>query len=317
MHKDTTQKHFSKLAERFLEWIHTEKGYSNATVTAYRSDLMQFSQILEEAGLSLDNPGEIMRHHVQLYLGKLFHNQEAASSAARKLAAIRSFFTYLTRIHMISESPAEGIHNPKQVHRHPQILNVDQTFALLDSNAQTECSPSQKAEHIRDIALVELLYGSGLRISEALNLNVEDIHPEAHIIRVMGKGSRERICPLSDTSVTALQQWLSTRDRFALPEEKALFVGVRGKRLNRRTAALQLEKLCDRAQLPEHISPHALRHSFATHLLESGADLRSVQELLGHKRLSTTQRYTQITLDHLMQVYDACHPKSSYKDKSD
>ena len=161
---------------------------------------------------------------------------------------------------------------------------------------------------VSDIALAELLYGSGLRISEALGLNDTDVDPDAGYVRVLGKGSRERLAPLSDTSRETLAIWKKMRPLIAVPEEPALFTGARGKRLDRREARRILEELCRAAGLDRTISPHVLRHSFATHLLAAGADLRAVQELLGHARLSTTQRYTQISLEHLMKVYDSSHP---------
>lgn len=304
------------LVRDFLDWMQVERGCSPATVNAYRRDLGQFAAHLREAGLSLDEPERILRRHVQTFLGSLFRAGEAKSSSARKLAAVRSFFRYLMRVGRLDVSPAAGVRNPRQEKHHPQMLNVDQAFALLDT-FPADATASRELDsllHVRDVALAELLYGSGLRISEALGLNAAAVSPGARTVRVMGKGSRERLAPLSDTCVDALAAWLRLRPRLAAPGEAALFVGVRGARLNRREAARRLDVLCAAAHLPEHISPHALRHSFATHLLESGADLRSVQELLGHSRLSTTQRYTHVTLDHLMQVYDSSHPKAREKD---
>ncbi len=163
----------------------------------------------------------------------------------------------------------------------------------------------------RDLALAELLYGSGLRISEALGLDVLDADPSAGVVRVLGKGSKERMSPLSDTSADALREWLHFRHHLASEGERALFVGARGGRLDRRQATRIIDALCRRAGLPQSVSPHGLRHSFATHLLEAGADLRSVQELLGHARLATTQRYTHLTLAHLIEVYDKAHPRAS------
>ena len=165
----------------------------------------------------------------------------------------------------------------------------------------------------RDLALAELLYGSGLRISEALGLDIDDVQLSSRVLRVMGKGSRQRLAPLSDTSCDSLKSWLDERPLMAQPDEPALFVGARGSRLNRREAARIVERLCRRAGLDFTVSPHSLRHSFATHLLTAGADLRSVQELLGHSRLTTTQRYTQVSLEHLMEAYDKAHPKASKK----
>ena len=162
----------------------------------------------------------------------------------------------------------------------------------------------------RDICLAELLYGSGLRVSEALALDADRLSAETESLRIMGKGGKERLAPLTDTAKTALTAWLPLRPALAPPGERALFVGVRGKRLNRREAQRIIESLCRRDGLPQPVSPHGLRHSFATHLLEAGADLRSVQELMGHARLATTQRYTHLNLAHLMAVYDKAHPKA-------
>lgn len=172
-------------------------------------------------------------------------------------------------------------------------------------------SPQEEAVRRRDLALAELLYGSGLRVSEAMGLDVLDADIRAGVVRVMGKGAKERMSPLSDTSIDALAAWLDVRHLLAPDTERALFVGARGGRLDRRQATRIIEALCLRAGLPQAVSPHGLRHSFATHLLEAGADLRSVQELLGHARLATTQRYTHLTLAHLVEVYDKAHPRAA------
>jgi integrase/recombinase XerC len=214
----------------------------------------------------------------------------------------------------VTDDVARQVHNPKQRQQHPPVLNVDQVFALLDGpSASCDASATtafgeDAALRARDIALAELLYGSGLRISEALGLDLDDVREEGRVVRVMGKGSKERIAPLSDTSVDALDAWQRVRGAYAGNGQRAIFVGARGGRLNRREAQRIIERLCRKAGLATAVSPHALRHSFATHLLDAGADLRSVQELLGHSRLTTTQRYTQVTMDRLMDVYDRAHP---------
>lgn len=199
------------------------------------------------------------------------------------------------------------------------MLNVDQVFSLLDekpAGTRAAAAPGNAltADEIfllRDKALLELLYGSGLRISEALGLDVNDIRPESGHVQVMGKGSKERIVPLSDTCMTALSRWLAVRDEVPpVHGERAAFLGRRGKRLDRRQAARILEERAKETGIPQHISPHDLRHSFATHLLEGGADLRAVQELLGHSRISTTQRYTHLNMEALTRIYDAAHPLS-------
>ena len=302
--------------EAFLSYCETRQGQKSATRDAYALDLAQFQRYLASQGLSPEKPEDIVRRHIQQFLADLFKTGLAKSSMARKLAAVRAFFRYLLRMRRLQNDPCLGVRSPKQEKRHPRILNVDQTFALLDASpdASRMQDPKGRALAARDTALAELLYGSGLRISEALELNLPALDLRSKVLRVMGKGSKERLVPLSDQSQARLERWLNTRALFAPPEEPALFVGIRGKRLNRRQAVRILKDLCLSAALPVSISPHALRHGFATHLLEAGADLRSVQELLGHARLTTTQRYTQLTLSGLMKVYDKAHPRSREKE---
>ena len=355
--------------EMFLAHLELEKGYSPATVEAYANDVLQFEDTLSRQGLSLAEPANVTRREVQRFLADLHRQGMSKSSMGRKLSSLRSFFRFCARMRMVAALPTEGVSNPKTEKRHPDILNVDQAFALLDApvkaaGAHGEPRPAAKktsragspaaagvppkagktalpagpgatgsgvagasaagsgaaeaeppseqeqAMRARDICLAELLYGSGLRVSEALSLDAGRLSAETESLRIMGKGGKERLAPLTDTAKTALAAWLSLRPALAPPGERALFVGVRGKRLNRREAQRIIESLCRLAGLPQPVSPHGLRHSFATHLLEAGADLRSVQELMGHARLATTQRYTHLNLAHLMAVYDKAHPKA-------
>ena len=315
--------------DAFLVWMEVQKGASPATLKAYGSDLAQLAEFLRGQDADLGRPETVTKRHIQAYLAWLFRLGDAKSSMARKLAAARSYFRFQQRSNAVAENVAAQVRNPRQEKRHPRALNVDETFALLDTAQKPGQAPgkppgqktgqpgadSAEAERLlcRDLALAELLYGSGLRISEALGLDIDDVQLSSRVLRVMGKGSRERIAPLSDTSCDSLKSWLDERPLMAQPDEPALFVGSRGSRLNRREAARIVERLCRRAGLDFTVSPHSLRHSFATHLLTAGADLRSVQELLGHSRLTTTQRYTQVSLEHLMEVYDKAHPKASKK----
>lgn len=295
------------LVSSFRAWLDVQKNSSPATQRAYETDLLQFAEFLCQEGIDPGLPQNITRRSLKAFVAFLFRNRTAKSSIARKLAAIRSFFEYLRRQGILAENIARDIHNPKQERHHPPILNVDEAFAMLDNATVV---PGSENLLSRNLALAELLYGSGLRISEALGLDLRDLQLSCGMIRVMGKGSRERIAPMSDASIDALNVWLEERPFFALPQENAVFVGARGKRLNRREANRIIEVLCLRAGLKKVISPHGLRHSFATHLLSAGADLRSIQELLGHKRLATTERYTALSLDRVMAVYDSCHPRS-------
>lgn len=304
-------------AKTFLAWMEFQKGASEATVEAYARDLLDFETYLNEAGATLARPGDISKVTVQGFSAYLFRNGIAKSSIARKLSALRSLFRHLQRSRKIDGDPCAGVRNPKQDQRHPAMLNVDQTFDLLadpgtelaeTEETTTECPPDD-VMFLRDKALLELLYGSGLRISEALGLDIDDIRRDARHVIVMGKGSKQRQVPLSDTCLKALARWMTARS-LVPPQfgERALFLGKRGKRLNRRQAARIIEVHADTAGIPQHVSPHDLRHSFATHMLEGGADLRAVQELLGHSRISTTQRYTHLDLNALTRIYDAAHP---------
>lgn len=309
-------------AATFLAWMEFQKGASEATVEAYAVDILEFETYLHGMGASLERPSEITRQMIQGFSASLFREGMARSSMARKLSALRSLFRHLLRLHKIETDPCAGVRNPKQDQRHPAMLNVDQVFNLLDekppSPGTAPSSPPDIDEVfcLRDMALLELLYGSGLRISEALGLDVNDVRPESGHVQVMGKGSKERIVPLSDTCKAALTRWLAARSSVPPAHgERAAFLGRRGKRLDRRQAARILEKRAAEAGIPQHISPHDLRHSFATHLLEGGADLRAVQELLGHSRISTTQRYTHLNLDALTRIYDAAHPLAQKKEK--
>lgn len=319
--KEETKDTLPEAVAMFLAHLELEKGYSPATVAAYGKDVMQFEELLSRKGLSLALPQKISKREVQSFLAELHRLGMNKASVGRKLSSLRSFFRFCARMRLITLLPTQGIGNPKTDKRHPGMLNVDQTFALLAPSGKD--SPPDKgggdlpAKHdenpscaARDLFLAELLYGSGLRVSEALSLDIDRVREDSESIRIQGKGGKERLAPLTDTAREALARWFDMRPQMAAEGEKALFVGVRGRRLNRREAQRIIESLCLRAGLPQAISPHGLRHSFATHLLEAGADLRSVQELMGHSRLSTTQRYTHLNLAHLMSVYDKAHPKA-------
>lgn len=305
--------------QAFSVFLTVEKGYSQATLEAYLRDILQFAELSAPDGVDINRPAQINRRHVQRWLMALNRENVGRASMGRKLSALRAFFRFLLRRGEISALPTQGIANPKAEHRHPRFLNVDQAQTILrKGTSAAEKNPPDPALMARDLALAELLYGSGLRISEALALDVRDFRPgEAHI-RVLGKGEKERLAALTEAARGALSAWLALRGEVAAkasPEnagggETALFLGARGGRLDRRQAQRIIAELCQRAGLSQTVSPHGLRHSFATHLLEAGADLRAVQELLGHARISTTQRYTHLNLSKLMEVYDQAHPRA-------
>ena len=306
----------------FINFLVVEKGYARATVEAYSRDIVAFAADMAEDGVHLAAPDQIARRHVQRWLMALHRQGVGKTSMGRKLSSLRAFFRFLLRRGEISSLPTQGIANPKTERRHPNFLNVDQAQAILQEKPHaSEKNTPDPILLARDLALAELLYGSGLRISEALSLNTADFRPGQSHVRVMGKGGKERLALLTDAAQSALTAWLDARKEIAAQDrtpkpggnaaaEQALFLGARGGRLDRRQAQRIIADLCARAGLAQPVSPHGLRHSFATHLLEAGADLREVQELLGHSRISTTQRYTHLNLRKLVEVYDRAHPRA-------
>jgi integrase/recombinase XerC len=296
------------LIQEYIAYISVQKGLSEATQEAVLNDLGQFEIFLQSKGLSLQRPKEIKKHHLQSFLGEMHRQQYSKRSMARKLSSLRRFFYYCFQKHHRDDNPAQGIQNPKQGLDHPSVLNIDQMINMLESSF----SPDPKG--LRDIALAELLYSSGLRISEALQLDIQDIDLGQGLVKVTGKGKKQRILPITGKGTERLRRYLEQRQAFqpAL-NEAAFFLGYQGKRLHRRQAYRIIENLAKTSGIQQKISPHTLRHSFATHMLESGADLRSVQELLGHARLATTQHYTHLTLGKVIATYDQTHPKSQKK----
>jgi integrase/recombinase XerC len=290
----------------FLDFLSAQKGHSSSSISAYRVDLAQFhAHLLRDNELGLHQPGGIHRRDLYGFVRDLHRKNLSRRSIARKLASLRSFFRYCLRTGIIEENPADGVTNPRQSHEHPRFLNPEQADSLL------EAAEDQSPRSRRDLALAELLYGSGLRISEALALDLGDLEPNRGVLLVRGKGRKQRIAPLTGKSLQRLKAYLDVRQAFGpAPDETALFLGQRGKRLQRRQANRIISRLSRSCGIQESISPHTLRHSFATHLLEGGADLRSLQELLGHSRLSSTQRYTHLSLARLTHLYDESHPRS-------
>ena len=289
----------------FLAHLEFQKNCSSATVSAYRIDLREFEIFLREKGKSLAQLENVHKKDIQEFLVFLYRQKMHKSSMARKLSCLRSFYRFMLQKKYVQKNPMLGVRNPKQEIHHPAMLNVDQVVSMLDE----EKTDVEDEFFYRDNALMELLYGSGLRISEALALNVQDYKQGGKEIKVFGKGGKERFVPLSDTCRQALRVWLEKRTALASEHtDKAFFIGKRGKRLNRREANRIIEYYRKKAGIATHVSVHDLRHSFATHLLEGGADLRSVQELLGHSKIATTQRYTHLDMDALMKSYDNAHP---------
>ncbi len=288
----------------FLQYLKNEKNVSPHTERSYLSDLDQFFDYLGETDLAaVDHKAlrEFIAHLLKLKLKK--------SSIARKLAALRAFFKYLNRQGILSNNPARLIATPRQEKRLPSVLTADDAQRLMD--APTVPAALHGRTELRDRAVLETLYSTGIRASELTGMNHDDINHYDRLIRIRGKGRKERIVPLGAIALAAIDAYGDQRQQSQ--DSNAVFVGPGGKRLTARTVQRILETYRKELGLQQKASPHTLRHSFATHMLESGADLRAIQELLGHASLSTTQRYTHVNLDALMEVYDKAHPKARKK----
>lgn len=286
--------------EKYLDHLRYEKQYSAHTISAYRRDLMRFSAKIEV-------PADAVRsHHIDTFVASLHAGGLAPRSIQRALSSVRSYFNYLESQGQIEANPAAGKKAPRSRSKLPQALDTDQAAKLFDFEAK---SPLQK----RDLAIVELLYGSGLRLAELVACNIADLDLEAGFITVVGKGKKVRQVPLGSHSIRAIRDWLGCRG--LLDRSAPLFTGRPGLRIAPRTVQVAVKKLA-RTQLGSgQLHPHMLRHSFASHLLESSSDLRAVQELLGHADIATTQIYTHLDFQHLAKVYDAAHPRAEIQDE--
>jgi len=296
---------FQRAVDAFLDYAGAELGLRENTRASYRADLTDFAAFAARRGLR--GPEEVRRPTVTLYLFSLRRRGLKPTTVARRLAALRSFYRFLVRERWTTTDPTEDVAPPKRGERLPRVLSVEEVQRLL---AQPD---PRTPEGLRDKALLELLYSSGLRVSELVGLDVHHVDLEAELVRVVGKGDRERVVPLGSYAVQALQAYLtSARPRLA-GSSAALFVSRSGRRLTRQWVWRLLRRYTRAAGISRPVSPHALRHSFATHLLEGGADLRSVQELLGHASISTTQVYTHVARPHLQEVFDRSHPRDAWE----
>jgi integrase/recombinase XerC len=291
--------------DEFLRHLEVSRAASPHTLKAYAQDLKAFVAYLAPQGVALERANHL---HVRGFLG-VESVKLAAASRARRLAGLRAFYKFLVRRKVIEVSPARRVKSPKLPQRLPRAVPVDEAFALM------EAPDAERVLGLRDVAMLEVLYGGGLRVSELCGLDLRDFDARSRTVRVMGKGSKERICPLHDGAVSAVQAWLARRlELLARPARKqdpdALFLNFRGGRLTARSVERHLDRYVQQLGLNRKMSPHALRHSFATHLLAGGADIRSIQELLGHASLSTTQRYTAVSFEQLQKVYDDAHPRA-------
>jgi integrase/recombinase XerC len=287
----------------FLESLRRESQASAHTLRSYGDDLRVFCRFLDEVKGDVADPGAVDPGVLRKYSAWLHSEGFAASTIARRLACLRSFFRHLRRRGELRTDPASGLRNPKQPKRLPRLLRIDQVITLLDSIAV------ETAAGIRDRAMLETLYGGGLRVSELVGLNLDDLDRDEELVRVRGKGRRERLSPVGAMAMQWVGRYLALRAPRA-SHEPALFLNRSGTRLTSRSVGRLLEQHLVRAGLAGAASPHTLRHSFATHLLDRGADLRSVQELLGHRNLTTTQVYTHVTTDRMTRMYREAHPRA-------
>ena len=301
----------------FSAYMAHNKGYSEHTVRNYASDVRQFLLYLKDREQAC-SPEQADFYVIRGFLSSRFE-QNRKASLARKLSALRSFYHFLLIEGKVSSNPAALLATPKREQMLPNFLSVDDVFRVI------EAPGDDSFLRARDRAMLEFLYGSGLRVSELVGLGLKDVRIDLQVLRVWGKGRKERIVPFGNKARQALEKYLVKREELlrrrqaeeqgVKAEEGPLFLNRSARRLTTRSVARRLDGYVQRLGLPREVSPHALRHSFATHLLDSGADLRAIQELLGHASLATTQRYTHLSLDRIMEVYDRVHPRAKARQK--
>src|SRR5215470_9977568 len=295
----------------FMTFLELERHASDETVRNYASDLRQFQTFImtESRAASTLNPDAVKTESIRAYLHWLDHKREKSTSMARKLASLRSFYRYLQREGMVGLNPAEAIRTPKQPKHLPRVLTKDDAAALMEFPAD-QAGGSQ-----RDRALLETLYSTGARVSELVGINLDDLRVTEGLVHLRGKGRKERIVPIGEVALRAIQAYLAqqpmmdSRESTAKRVSSPVFRNNRGGRLTTRSVARIVARYSNRL-VGGSVSPHTLRHSFATHLLDEGADLRSIQEMLGHVSLNTTQKYTHLATDQLLAIYDRAHPRA-------
>lgn len=302
------------LVDQFIEHLRYERNVSSHTLRNYQSDLEQFMDHLAPAQQNGKRKSpevkEIDHLTIREWMAALHQGHKSKSSIARKLAALRTFFQFLVREGLVEMNPAKLVSTPRTEKKLPQHLSIEDAIRFIETpDVETELGQ-------RDRAILELLYATGIRVGELVTLNLADIDFRNQLIRVTGKRRKQRIVPFGDPAGEALKKYLSVRDKLMMAapvskrDEEAVFLNYQGTRITTRSIGRMVEKYIRICAGVHNISPHALRHSFATHLLDSGADLRDIQELLGHARLATTQIYTHVSMEKLIEVYDKAHPKA-------
>lgn len=289
----------------FLNQLTYEKRASLHTVSNYRRDIKSLSNYCKDKGIL--NWQELKQNDIRSHIATKHRKGMGSSSLQRELSAIRSFYTFLLKNGLAETNPAQHVKAPKQARKLPKTLDVDQISGLLEAGTNSSLE-------VRDLAMFELFYSSGLRLSELSSLDITDLdlNDRALLVR-SGKGGKSRVLPIGSKAVIAMNNWLQERAKNTNMAGSALFVTTKGQRLGRRAIELRLSQWCKKKGIQEHIHPHMLRHSFASHLLESSQDLRAVQELLGHSNISTTQIYTHLDFQHLAEIYDKSHPRAKKK----
>ena len=305
-----------KLFEEFKKYLIGEKDASPNTVSAYLNDLTQFEAFLLETGHACNNSeiqiDQVDRLALRSFMSRLYEKSNSGTSMGRKLSTLSSFFKFLCREGYIKTNVAKTIPVPKKINKLPSHLSVDEVFRLL------ELPKPESFPGTRDRAILEIFYGTGIRVSELVGLSPDDLKLEQRNVKVLGKGKKERILPLGKQSTEILKSYLQFRTEYIKnkkvePAPSALFLNQRGQSISVRGVRKIISQYIRTNNFPENISPHSLRHTFATHMLEAGADLRAIQEMLGHASLSTTQKYTHLTIDQLTETYDKAHPRARKK----
>ncbi|WP_022940532.1 tyrosine recombinase XerC [Psychromonas hadalis] len=297
-------KSLQKPIDQYLNHIASQRGLSPVTIKNYQRNLAEFVLFLTEKQIT--NWTDLDSEHVRLMVKKLNSKGIKARSIATKLSALRSFLTHLVECEILTFNPAKGVAAPKLDKPLPKNISVDEVFQLLNINDDNPLS-------LRDQAMMELMYSSGLRLSELVGINLVDLKLREKEVMVLGKGSKQRLLPITKKAVETIKAWLKVRPDFCEAGETALFTSKLKRRISARSVQARMEKWGLQQNLPSHLNPHKLRHSFATHMLESSGNLRAVQTLLGHADLSTTQVYTHLDFQHLAEVYDKAHPRAKRK----
>ncbi len=287
----------------YLDFLNFERGLSPLTQENYARDIKQLIELSGETALN-----HLQNTHIRRFIANLHSKGLGGKSIARMLSSWRGFFDYLLQRHAFTNNPVIGLRAPKSAKTLPQALSIEQAVKLVDIDDDGVLS-------VRDHAILELFYSSGLRLSELVNLNIDQLDFGEGTITVTGKGNKTRIVPLGSHAIEAIQKWLKNRTDLLIknPAEKAVFIGLQGRRISARNIQYRLKEWSIKQGINSSVHPHMLRHSFASHVLQSSGDLRAVQEMLGHANISTTQVYTHLDYQHLTKVYDAAHPRAKKK----